>query len=424
MILAHKIQLQPNNEHRAFFARACGTARFCFNWALAEWKRQYEAGEKPNALALKKQFNQIQTEQFPWVGEVNSHTKQQAFADVGIAFKNFFRRVKNGEKPGYPKFKKKGKCRDSFYLANIEFKVDGHHIRLPKIGYVRLCEPLRFQGKIMAARISRDADRWYISIQVDVGEITPKHNSETQARAIGVDFGVKALATLSSGEAVEGPKALAKNRRKLKRLQRQLRKDKRKPGSNRYKRYAGKVARLHRRIRWIREDSLHQLSARLAHDYSVICIEDLNVKGMSASAAGTTEDPGRMVKQKSGLNRNILDMGFFELRRQLEYKSAITGGQVIAIDRWAPSSKTCSNCGAYKSDLELSDRIFRCDACGTERCRDHNASISILTMGLSTLDGTTAGAAGSQARGADGSVTDHRDNQQRRNANAVGELRL
>ncbi|MBL4653835.1 MAG: transposase [Flavobacteriales bacterium] len=386
--------LLPNNEHCTFFKKACGVSRFVWNWALAEWSRQYKAGEKPSAFGLKKQFNTIQKELFPWVGEVNSQAKQQSFADVGSAFSHFFRRVKKGEKPGYPKFKKKGKSRDSFYLANIEFKVDGHYVRLPKIGRVRMRESLRVSGKIMGARISREGARWYLSIQVEIAEPKPKFISENQTDAVGVDLGVKSLAVLSTGEFIDGPKAYAKNKDKLARLQRQLRPGKRKRGSRLYKAYQQRVSTLHRKIAGQRNNALHQLTAKLTQEHSLICIEDLNVKGMSSSAKGDVEKPGKMVKQKSGLNRAILDMGFYEFRRQLDYKSSITGSTLSVIDRWAPSSKTCSDCGGYKKDLTLADRTYTCSGCGLTIDRDINAAINICTLG----------ARGINARGQDGSA--------------------
>lgn len=387
--------LLPNNEHRTFFKKASGISRFVWNWALAEWEQQYQAEKKPSAFGLKKQFNAIQKENYPWIGEVNSHAKQQAFGDLGSAFSHFFRRVKKGEKPGYPRFKKKGKSRDSFYVANIEFKVDGHYVRLPKIGRVRMRERLRYNGKVMGARISREGERWFISIQVEIANPTPKFVSENQASAIGVDLGVKHLAVLSDGEVIDGPKAYAKSKDKLARLQRQLRPGKRTRGSRRYKAYQRKVSLLHRRISAQRNNALHQLTARLTNTHSLICIEDLNVKGMSSSAKGDIENPGKMVKQKSGLNRSILDMGFHEFRRQLEYKSTLTGATLSVIDRWAPSSKTCSKCGGYQKELTLKDRVYNCSVCGISIDRDLNAAINICTLGARGID----------ARGQDSSAT-------------------
>ncbi len=158
MLKAHKIRLHPTSEQAHYFARAAGTARFVFNWALAEWKTQYEAGGKPNATALKKQFNAIRREQFPWSYEVTKCAIEGAFMDVAAAFKNFFEGRKAGRKTGYPKFKSKKRSRKSFYLANDKFTVGDHWIDVPKLGRVNMVEKLRFSGKILSARISKTAD--------------------------------------------------------------------------------------------------------------------------------------------------------------------------------------------------------------------------------------------------------------------------
>ena len=174
MILAHKIRLKPNKSQTEYFQRAAGVSRFTYNWALSEWKRQYEAGEKPSPFGLKKQFNQIKREQFPFVVDVHRDCTSQPFANVGKAFTNFFRRLKQGvDQLGYPKFKSKKRSRPSFYIANDQFGVDGCAIRIPRLGWVKIAEPLRFQGKLMSATVGRDGDCWYVSIGVDVGEIEP-----------------------------------------------------------------------------------------------------------------------------------------------------------------------------------------------------------------------------------------------------------
>ncbi len=309
--------------------RACGTARFCFNWGLAEWKRQHEAGEKPSAFALKKAFNAIQSKEFPWVGEVNSHAKQQAFADLGKAFQNFFRRVKKGEKPGYPKFKARGKCRDSFYLANIEFKIEGNRIKLPKgLGWIRMCEPLRFHGKIMSARISRTADNWYIAIQVDMADPTPIHTSIEES--VGIHLGVRHMAVTTAGEIYDPPKPLNKHLKKLAREQRTL--SKRQKGSKRYRKQQAKLQRTHKRIADIRSNSQHQMTAMLTKQHSALAVQAYDIRGMTKNGGGTVENPGENVWLKRRFNRHNLDVGMFEIRRQLEYKAAITGTELSVID--------------------------------------------------------------------------------------------
>jgi len=191
VILAHRIALDPNNVQRTYFAKACGVGRFAYNWALAEWERQCAAGEKPNEGALRRQLNAIKREQFPWMLEVTKCAVQAAIQDLGIAFKNFFAKTAK-----YPRFKKKGKSKDKFSLSNDQFYVEGDRIHLPRIGFVRMRESLRFVGKVMSATVSRTADRWFVSIAVELPDTPPVENQDVG----GVDLGVTTLATLSTGD--------------------------------------------------------------------------------------------------------------------------------------------------------------------------------------------------------------------------------
>jgi putative transposase len=197
MLIAHKIALNPNNVQATYFARAAGTARFAYNWALAEWQRQYDACKldtalpKPSQMALRRQLNSIKAEQFPWMLDVTKNAPQMAIIQLGVAFKNFF-----AGRAKYPKFKKKG-VHDRFSLTNDQFSVDGSRIRIPSLGWVRMRETLRFTGKIMSATVSRVADRWFVSITVDTQDDLPLPKAENQG-AVGVDLGVSALATLST----------------------------------------------------------------------------------------------------------------------------------------------------------------------------------------------------------------------------------
>ena len=168
MHLTHKIALCPTPEQADYFRRACGTARFVWNWALAEWNKLYKAGHKPSAMALKKQFNAIKYIKYPWIQEIHRDAHAQPFAHLAKAWNRFFADMKAGKPAHEPKFKKKGRCRDSFYVANDKFSLNGNTIRLPKIGKVKMTERLRFSGKILGATVSRTADRWFVAIHVDV----------------------------------------------------------------------------------------------------------------------------------------------------------------------------------------------------------------------------------------------------------------
>ena len=204
MIKAHKIRLNPTPEQGNYFARAAGTARFTYNWAVAEWQRQSEAGGKPSALALRTQFNAIKKDQFPWVYDVSKCAVEGAFMDVAAAFKNFFEGRKAGRKTGFPRFKSKKRSRQSFYLANDKFTVGDHWIDVPKLGRVNMSEKLRFSGKILSARISKQASWWFVAITIEIPDEVPLNTSPP----VGVDVGLNRLATLSDGRRYENVRRL------------------------------------------------------------------------------------------------------------------------------------------------------------------------------------------------------------------------
>jgi len=357
MLLAHKIRLNPNNKQANYFARACGIARLSFNWGLFEWKKQYEAGEKPNILALSRQFNEVKSTDFPFVYNVSKCACQHALIDLSKAFTNFFRNIKQGKMPGFPKFKKKG-FHDSFYLSNDQFKLNNRKIWVPKLGWVNMAEKLRFIGKLMSATISKIASKWFVSILVQIPDAQECSDNQVYS-AVGVDLGIKSLVTLSDGTVFENPKSTVKYEKKIRRLNKSLaRKIK---GSNNWKKAKEKLAKVHYIISCVRNDTLHKLTHSLATNYSHICIEDLNVAGM--------------VKNHH-LARAISDCGFGEFRRLLEYKAL----HVQVIDRFFPSSKLCHRCGQLH-DMPLSKRVMKCD-CGLIMDRDVNASKNILIEGM------------------------------------------
>lgn len=360
MLLAHKIALDPNLAQRRYFARAAGTARFAFNWALAEWQTQYKAGGKPSEVSLRKQLNAIKRDRFPWMYDVGKTAVQEAIIDLGAAFRGFF------EKRGkYPRFKRKTD-KPSFCAANEAgtFRADGNRIKLPVIGWVRMREAVRFTGPLKRVTISREADRWFAAILVETPEPA---RIEQPLAVVGVDLGVKALATLSSGESIAGPKAHKAVLRRLRRLnQAQARK---KRGSRNAAKARQRLARLHARIANVRRDASHKLTTLLAKTWRAIGIENLNVRGMSANRC---------------LARSIMDGGFFEIRRQLEYKTRLYGSRLVVVDRWFPSSKTCSCCGVIKETLALAERTFRCTDCDFEADRDLNAALNLAMLAASS----------------------------------------
>ena len=273
----------------------------------------------------------------------------QPFANLGKAFARFF-----NKEARRPRFKKKGKSRDAFYVANDKFRVDGNTITLPRIGKVKMREALRFEGKVTGATISRTADRWFVAVGVEVD--LPVVRCENQARTVGVDLGVKRLATISDGTFIEGTKPLRSTLRRLARLNRKV------PGSNNRAKAAMRLARCHARAASVRNDALHKLTTGLVRTYGCLVIEDLNVKGMVGNRR---------------LARAVSDMGFGEFRRQLAYKVQPSVSELVVADRWFPSSKLCRQCGALNDGLMLKDRTFECNGCGHREDRDLNAACNL-----------------------------------------------
>jgi putative transposase len=369
MIKAHKIRLNPTAEQTIYFAKAAGTARFVWNWALAEWNRQSEAGEKPTAFKLKKQFNEIRREQFPWTWEVTKNASDQPFLDLGKAFSAFFAGGKKGKRVGRTKFKSKKRSRSSFYLANDQCELGDHRIWIPKLGWVNMAENLRFKGKVTGVRISRAADWWFASIAVEL----PDTQGAPRPLAVGIDVGLTRLATLSTGEEDENQAclktALVKLRQANKRLHRRVK------GSKNRQKARRQVARLHYQITCLRDDVLHKLTPRIADCYGIIGIENLNLKGL--------------LKNRR-LSRSFSDAALGKLLTLLTSKVQQRGGQVIKVDRFFPSSKMCHACGWKWESMDLSDRVFICQnpICTyhtVAQDRDHNAALNILREALGLI---------------------------------------
>jgi transposase, IS605 OrfB family, central region len=364
MIRAHKIRLYPNNVQTTYFTKACGVARFAYNWALGKVKDQYK--EDPDAAfneaALRRELNAVKEEKYPWMLEVSKCAPQLAIKNgLNSAFKNFF-----ANRAAFPTFHKKG-VNDSFSLSNDQFKIRGRSVKIPKLGWVRLAEELRFTGKILGATISRKADKWHIAIQIEIPVIQLSINKN---HVVGVDLGVKNLAALSDGTVITGSKASRMYGQKLRRLNQSLsRKQGAKKGESKSKNYLKtkkQLSRLHAKIADIRSDETHKLTTMLTQNYRIIGIEDLNVKGMMSNHK---------------LARSVADMSFFEFRRQLEYKAECADVKVVIVDQWYPSSKTCHVCGVKTEELTLSMREWTC-VCGASHNRDVNAAINIKNYAL------------------------------------------
>lgn len=366
MIKAHKIRLHPMPEQAVYFAKAAGVARFVWNWALAEWNRQFEAGEKPTALKLKKQFNAIRREQFPWTWEVTKNASDQPFLDLGKAWTAFFEGLKEGKKVGKPKFKSKKRSKPSFYLANDQLELGDHRVWIPKLGWVNLAENLRLRGKITGARVTKTADWWFLSVTVEL----PDEPVDKRTPAIGIDVGLNRLATLSTGEEYENQAFLKTSLKKLRQANKRL--HRRKPDSKNREKARRQVARLHYRITCQRDDVLHKMTTQIAGCYGIVGVEDLHLKGL--------------LKNRR-LSRSFSDAALGKLSMLLTSKVEQHGGQVIKVDRFFPSSKTCHACGWKWEAMELSDRLFLCqnEACAYYQFaqdRDQNAAHNLLREAL------------------------------------------
>lgn len=363
MIKAHRIRLHPTPKQANYFARAAGTARFTFNWARAEWQRQYEAGEKPSAFALKKQFNAIRRQEFTWSYEVTKCAIEGAFMDVTAAFKNFFQGRKAGRKTGYPRFKSKKKARQSFYLANDKFIVGDHWIIVPKLGRVNMAEQLRFSGKILSARIAKSADWWFVSITVEMPDAVP----DNPHPPVGIDVGLNRLATLSDGRRYENQRPLHHQLKMLRRLNKEL--ARRTQGSKNWQKTKSKLGRLHYKIACLRSDWLHKLTTEVAKTSGIVAVEDLHIKGLIRNRC---------------FSRSFSDAALGKLLDLLESKVPSYGGMLIKVDRFYPSSQLCHHCKARRADLTLNERIYVCanPACGYVGDRDENASDNILQEAL------------------------------------------
>jgi putative transposase len=361
---AYKTRLSPSKAQRQLFVQYAGTARFVYNWALADRIEKYKAGTPTGLYEQKKRFTAIKREYFPWITEIPYTIMEEAFCNLDRAYQNFFRRVKQGAEPGFPKFKSKKNGLGSFVFRG-HIHVEDKRIKFPVIGWVKLAESgyLPTQDvRILRATVSERAGYWLVSLQVEEEADEPKRAT---GDPIGIDIGIKSLAVVSNGQTFDNPKTLYYFEKKLARLQREL--SRRTKGGQNWKKSKRKVARLHYKIACIRNTTLHTVSryATAITKPSVVVMEDLNVKGMM---------------QNDHLSKALSDVGLGELRRQVGYKCKWNGIEFVLADRWFPSSKTCSRCGNIKKDLTLSDRVYKCDACGFVIDRDLNAAINLASL--------------------------------------------
>lgn len=372
MTKTHKIKLYPTKTQEILFRKSCGVARFSYNWALGRWDEKRAASEKITRNSLRKELTDIKRSQFPWMMEVSKTCPQYAIANLESAFRSFF--DKRGR---YPKFKKRG-LNDSFVAVENRqsFSQKNGTIHIPKVGKVKCAEDLRFKGKINNVVVSRTANLWFASINIEVPEstLTLKQNRGDNQAIVGVDFGIKIMMVLSDGTEFKNPKALRNSLKRLKRLNRSL--SRKKKGSKNRRKQQMKLARQHYKVSCLRSNAIHQATSVIVKKYDKIVIEDLNVSGM--------------VKNRK-LAQAVSDVSFYEIRRQLAYKCLWEGKELVVADRFFASSKTCSGCGHKKEKLSLSERIYKCDNCGLEIDRDLNAAKNLANYSpTSKCEGSNA----------------------------------
>jgi putative transposase len=383
VVRGYKTELDLTNEQRTLLLKHAGCARFAYNWGLARKMAAYKDGQKtPTAIDLHRELNTLKQTDYPWMYEVSKCAPQEALRHLDKAYANFFRKAKlkaRGKykgKLGFPKFKKKSKAMGSFRLTG-SIKVFSDAVQLPRIGRVRLHEHgyIPTDAKILSATISEQAGRWYVSVQVEEEQEKP---TPTATSAIGVDLGIKTLATLSDGTVLENPRALKHAQKKLRRLEKQ--KSRRRKGSQNRAKTRQALAKTHARIAHIRRDAAHKLTSSLCKNHALVAIEDLHVAGML---------------KNHKLAQAIADSNFGEIRRQLAYKAEQHGVELLIVNRFYPSSKTCSACGWIDERLTLADRTFMCQICGLVIDRDLNAAINLLKEAFRC----TASSAGTYACG-------------------------
>ena len=321
---------------------------------LDMWGEQHKAGEKPNWMKIQAAFVARIDAEFPYMRELDSAVYYQPARHLNNAFTLFFKKHAR-----YPKFKKRGQ-HDSFKCMRTAHV--GYKVKIPKIGWMRTSEQPRFTGRIISSTISRLADTWEISILWETDDAIVRQ-CQNPRPAVGIDLGIKTALTLSTGETFEAPKPLKASLKRLKRAQRRLSRTVK--GSKRRATQRLKVARIHRRIRNIRKDFSHKATSKIADENQVIVLEDLNVAGMLKNHC---------------LARAISDVGFFELKRQLEYKVAARGGAVLHADRFFPSSRMCRVCNNIHEGLTLADRVFKCPVCGHTEDRDLHAAKNLESI--------------------------------------------
>ena len=369
---AFKFRLKTNRETEQYLSRSAGCCRFVWNKALALQKEKLEAGERclPYSQLAELLRDWKQEETMSFLQEVHSQPLQQTLMNLDKAIREAFD-PKNPKQ--FPRFKKKGRHESFRYPQG--FKLEDDRVFLPKLGWVRFHKSREIEGTPKNVTVSQRGKHWFVSVQVEMEVSEPVHPSMS---TIGIDVGVKRFATLSDGTFIEPRSSFRKLEKKLAREQRKLsRKEK---FSKNWHKQRERVSQIHVKIADARSDFLHKASTIISKKHAVVVLEDLRVSNMSKSAKGTKEEPGRNVRAKSGLNKAILDQGWSEFRRQLEYKEAWAGGKVVAVPP-RNTSRTCPVCVHVSPENRKTQASFVCVVCGYRENADYVAAMNILAVG-------------------------------------------
>ena len=370
---AYKFELMPHGQQQRNMRRFAGACRFVFNKALAWQKEQYAADQTikfsytilANLLPLWKQDPNL-----AWLKESPSQALQQTLKDLERAYKNFF-----SKRADFPRFKKKGQSDSYRYPQGCKLDQSNSRIFLPKLGWIRYRNSRDVLGEVKNVTVSHSCGKWFVSVQTEreVEQSLPQATT-----AIGIDVGVVRFATMSDGSHIEPLNSFKKRRQRLARYQRRM--SRKVKFSNNWKKAKTKIQKIHSAIAHARKDYLHKATTTISQNHALVCIEDLQVRNMSKSSKGNSEEHGKMVKQKSGLNRAILDQGWGEFRRQLEYKMTWQGGILLAVPAHN-TSRTCPCCGHVSKDNRKTQAKFECVECDYVNHADLVGAINILERG-------------------------------------------
>lgn len=371
---AFEFEIKPDGEKECSMRQFAGACRFVFNKALAIQIENYEAGNKYiSYVSMAKQLTQWRNSvETPWLSETPCHSLQHALKDLDRAFKNFFAKRAN-----FPRFKRKGQGSSFRYPDPTQIKLDQSNSRifLPKLGWIHYRKSREVIGELRNVTIKKRGEKWFISIQTEREIARPAPVATT---AIGIDLGINRFATLSDGSYIASLSSFKKQQYRLRRYQQNL--SRKVKFSQNWKKEKAKVQKIHIGIANARKDFLHKITTTISKNHALVCVEDLQIRNMSKSASGTKEKPGKDVRQKSGLNRNILDQGWGMFRSQLAYKLQWNGGLLLTVPP-QNTSRTCPCCNYVSEDNRKTQAQFKCVSCNYKNHADVVGAMNVLERG-------------------------------------------